>query len=85
MTKSADNQFLASLEGIDLTAEQSKRISSGIQEVVMRELAQIDAHSEFSVANRFRSDLLKKIFDKDILINGIRIKAILAKQGALNG
>lgn len=75
MAKAPNNQFVAALDGIDLTADQAKRISSGIQEVVMRELAHIDNHAEFSLAKQFRID--ERLINKDILINGIRIKAIL--------
>ncbi len=83
MAKTTNTQFMASLEGIALSPEQTKRISSGIQEVVMRELAQVDQQAEFSVSKRFTPDP-KLILNKDILINGIRIKAILKELQAPN-
>lgn len=69
--------FVAALEGIELSREQHDRISSGIQEVVMRELARIDTKGDIAVAKRFTVDKLK-IRPGD-LINGIRLK--LVQQG----
>ncbi len=43
-----ENNFLVALEGIKLTDAQKKKINSGIQEVIMRELAQLD-HTEMLV------------------------------------
>ena len=42
-------QFFISLDDIDLTDEQIKRIDKGIQNVVLKELASIDNVSNFAV------------------------------------
>ena len=42
MDKQINDSFLISLNGISLTNMQKQKINSGIQEVVMRELANID-------------------------------------------
>ncbi len=43
-----ENNFVVALSGVKLTEAQKQKINSGIQEVVMRELAQID-HTEMVV------------------------------------
>ena len=43
-----ENNFMVALNGVSLSEAQKKKINSGIQEVVMRELAQID-HTEMIV------------------------------------
>ena len=83
MEKTPNTSFMALLDGVTLTPEQSKRISSGIQEVVMRELAGIDNHADFSVSKRFQVDP-KLVINKDILINGIRIKLLKDLAGPLH-
>lgn len=49
MPKQSENQFLVNLDGLKLTDEQRQRINSGIQSVVMKEIAQIDQVEDFSV------------------------------------
>ena len=41
--------FFISLEGVDLSNEQLKRIDKGIQQVVLSEISKIDNSSEFIV------------------------------------
>ena len=66
--------FVAALEGVELTREQHERISSGIQEVVMKELATIDLNGDLAITKRFKVDKLK-IRPGD-LINGVRLKLV---------
>ncbi|MGV3556857.1 hypothetical protein [Larkinella arboricola] len=66
--------FVAALEGVELSREQHERIASGIQEVVMKELASIDLNGDLAFAKRFKIDRLK-IRPGD-LINGIRLKLV---------
>ncbi len=51
MAKQVNNNFLVALNGIKMTEIQKAKINSGIQEVVMRELAQMD-HSEITVKTK---------------------------------
>ncbi|MBI5915292.1 MAG: hypothetical protein HY842_07940 [Bacteroidetes bacterium] len=46
-----DAVFAVSLDGVNLSDEQLKRIDSGIKEVVMRELAKVDNQGDL-VINR---------------------------------
>lgn len=41
--------FFVSLEGVDLTDEQLKKIDKGIQQVVLKEISKIDNSKEFIV------------------------------------
>ena len=52
MPKQTENQFVVNLDGLKLTDEQRQRINSGIQKVVMTELAQLDHVSDFSVSKK---------------------------------
>lgn len=52
MEKKAENQFLVSLEGLHLSEDQKKRINAGIQEIVMKELAHMDALKEYGVGKK---------------------------------
>ncbi|GAB3902884.1 hypothetical protein GCM10028803_30330 [Larkinella knui] len=78
-TKAA--HFVAALEGIELTKEQHERISSGIQEVVMRELAHIDTQADIAIAKRFKFG--SATIRPGDLINGVRLK--LVQKGLFNG
>jgi Fe-S cluster assembly iron-binding protein IscA len=51
MAKQTNNNFLVSLNGLKITDAQKIKINSGIQEVVMRELAQID-HTDITVKTK---------------------------------
>lgn len=53
-----DNQFSVSLNGIELTEKQRKRIDSGIKEVVMREIANIDKQGDFILNSNLRDSPL---------------------------
>ncbi|MGA0558058.1 hypothetical protein ACO2Q8_15470 [Larkinella sp. VNQ87] len=80
MEQKPDNRaahFVAALEGIELTKEQHERISSGIQEVVMRELARIDTKGDLAIAKRFKFEKIG--LRPGDLINGVRLK--LVQQG----
>jgi hypothetical protein len=56
-----DNQFSVSLNGIELSDEQRRRIDKGIKDVVMREIASIDNQGDFIInANIAKSPLLEK-------------------------
>jgi len=44
--------FFVSLEGVDLSDEQLKRIDKGIQQVVLSELSKIDHSNEFVVTQQ---------------------------------
>ena len=85
MEKKAENQFLVSLEGLKLSNEQKIKINSGIQDVVMRELAQMDNLDNFAIVKKKKSidvnalhpfiwgiiwDNGKKVMDVNILTNG---------------
>ncbi|MFD1140132.1 hypothetical protein ACFQ4C_03395 [Larkinella insperata] len=72
--QTAAAHFVAALEGVALTKEQHDRIASGIQEVVMKELAAIDLKGDLAFARRFKID--KSRINPDELINGIRIKLV---------
>ncbi|GLU51676.1 hypothetical protein [Dyadobacter frigoris] len=52
MEKKVENQFLVSLEGLHLSEDQKKRINEGIQEIVMKELAHMDALKEYGVGKK---------------------------------
>jgi hypothetical protein len=51
MAKQVNNSFLVSMTGVKMTDAQKAKINSGIQEVVMRELAQFD-NSEILVKTK---------------------------------
>lgn len=61
-------QFLAALEGVQLTKEQHARISTGIAQVVMKELASIDNNGDMALSRRIR---LEKIRIPGPIIDGI--------------
>jgi hypothetical protein len=52
METKANNQFLVALDGLELSESQRSNIQSGIQSVVMKELAQIDNLEAFSVSKK---------------------------------
>ncbi len=69
MDNKANNQFLIALDGLELSEKQKANIQTGIQSVVMSELAKMDNLESYSVG--------KKKFDAQMairhpeLINGI--------------
>lgn len=52
MEKQEENKFLVNLDGIHLSEEQKLRINSGIQEIVMRELAQMDNLKDYGISKK---------------------------------
>jgi len=50
--KEQNVDFIAALDGVELSKEQIQNINAGIQEVVMRELAGIDRKGDFVIAER---------------------------------
>lgn len=57
----SDNQFSVSLNGIDLSDAQRKKIDQGIKDVVMREIASIDNQGDFIInGNIGKSPLIEK-------------------------
>lgn len=51
--------FFISLEGVDLSDEQLKRIDKGIQQVVLSEISKIDNSREFIVNQQLNKIVLK--------------------------
>ena len=45
--------FVVSLEGLDLSKEQKKRIEQGIHDLVFKELASIDHDVDFKIGKKF--------------------------------
>ena len=70
-TETKSTQFLAALEGVELTKEQHARISSGIAQVVMKELASIDNRGDLALSRRLKID---KIQIPGPIIDGIYAK-----------
>jgi len=63
--KNTETQFVVSLEGLELSKEQKKRIEKGIQDLVLQEIANIDHDVNMKVSKRFTAhptweDLWKK-------------------------
>lgn len=56
MAKQIENNFLVALDGVKLSEAQKMKINSGIQEVVMRELANID-HTEMVIKKQISLDV----------------------------
>jgi hypothetical protein len=67
-TETASIQFLAALEGVELTKEQHARISSGIAQVVMKELASLDNHGDLAMSRKIK---LEKIRIPGPILDGI--------------
>lgn len=65
-------QFLAALDGVELTKEQHNRIASGIAQVVMKELASIDNRGDLALSRKIKLEKVK-------LIPGPIIDGIYAK------
>jgi len=55
------HNFIASLENLDLTKKQKEKISSGIKELILEELAEIDFNGDAHIKDNFWSH---SIFDK---------------------
>lgn len=51
--KKAKSIFLVSLEGLDLSAEQKKRIEDGIKNLVLKEIASLDLGGDIKISRRF--------------------------------
>jgi len=49
MANQTENQFLIALDGLELSEKQKQNINSGIQEVVMRELAKMDSIGDYTI------------------------------------
>lgn len=49
MANQPENQFLVALDGLELSEKQKQSINSGIQEVVMRELAKMDSIGDYNI------------------------------------
>ncbi|RZJ49931.1 MAG: hypothetical protein EOO19_04355 [Chryseobacterium sp.] len=64
--------FFVSLEGVDLSDEQLKKIDKGIQNVVLSELSKIDNTQSFSAQRDFRT-MTKPLRIKDWFPYGIII------------
>ncbi|GAB2563237.1 hypothetical protein [Spirosoma areae] len=62
--KNLDKTFVVSLEGLELSDEQVKRIEHGIRSVVLNELAKIDNKGDL---------LLQKNFGEKLNLGGIII------------
>lgn len=45
--------FLVSLEGLDLSKDQKKRIEEGIKNLVLKEIAGIDFEGDIKISRRF--------------------------------
>lgn len=56
----ANPVFTVSLEGIDLTDEQVKRIDAGIKDVVMREIASVDHRADLAISRKLTVNPLFK-------------------------
>ena len=52
MKNEANNQFLIALDGIELTEKQIANIQTGIQSIVMSELAKMDNLDGYSVEKK---------------------------------
>ena len=52
MKNEANNQFLIALDGLELSEKQRTNIQTGIQSVVMSELAKMDNFEEYSVGRK---------------------------------
>jgi hypothetical protein len=68
MKTEVSNQFLVALGDLKLSENQRENIQSGIQSVVMKELAQMDNLDNFTLAKRKTGDSILKL--KPGLING---------------
>lgn len=64
--KNLENNFMIALNGVKLTDEQKKKINSGIQEIVMKELAQLD-HTEMIVKKEKGIELTSLIKDRPFI------------------
>lgn len=67
-SETTSTQFLAALDGVELTKEQHARISSGIAQVVMKELASMDNRGDLALSRRIK---LEKIKIPGPIIDGI--------------
>lgn len=67
-SETTSTQFLAALDGVELTKEQHARISSGIAQVVMKELASIDNRGDLALTRKIK---LEKIQIPGPIIDGI--------------
>jgi hypothetical protein len=70
-SETTTTQFLAALDGVELTKEQHTRIASGIAQVVMKELASIDNRGDLALSRKIR---LEKIKIPGPVIDGIYAK-----------
>jgi hypothetical protein len=52
MDNKANNQFLIALDGLELSGKQRANIQTGIQSVVMSELAKMDNLESYSVGKK---------------------------------
>ena len=68
MKTETTTQFLAALEGVELSKEQHARISSGITQMVMKELAGIDNRGDLALSRKIK---LEKIKIPGPIIDGI--------------
>ena len=56
MKKAKEVQFVAALDGIDLSKDQVENITKGIREVVMKELARIDTKGDLIIDKKVRDN-----------------------------
>jgi hypothetical protein len=69
MKNKANNQFLIALDGLELNEKQKANIQTGIQSVVMSELAKMDSLEGYSVGKK-KFDPLTSIKYPE-MINGL--------------
>jgi hypothetical protein len=63
--------FVASLEGVELSKEQIARINTGIKEVVIKEIARIDFKGDVVINERFKGH---DVFEKLPILEGIWVE-----------
>lgn len=52
-TKKNDKTFVVALDGINLDKNQIQRIETGIKDLILKEVAQIDNHGDLLMSNKF--------------------------------
>ena len=75
------NQFIIALEGIELSSAQKAKINSGMQEAIMKEIANIDFKKDLVLKNQLlkntetivpdlrpRIGVVAKFFDEQITV-----------------
>jgi hypothetical protein len=69
MSNKSNNQFLIALDGLELSEKQRANIQTGIQSVVMSELAKMDSLEGYSIGRK-KFDAQTTIRNPDF-INGL--------------